>query len=42
MIARHSLFRKYVLAFAAVIGGLLIARGLIEVYVSYQVLNPSL
>jgi len=36
MIPRRSLFRKYVLAFIAVIGGLLIARGLIEIYVSYR------
>ena len=36
MKARRSLFQKYVIAFVAVIGGMLIARGLIELYMSYQ------
>ena len=36
MRVRSPIFRKYVLVFVAVIGGMLIARGLIELYISYR------
>jgi hypothetical protein len=42
MRVRSPLFRKYVLVFVAVIGGMLIARGLIELYISYRDNKASL
>jgi signal transduction histidine kinase len=36
MRVRSPIFRKYVFVFVAVIGGMLIARGLIELYISYR------
>lgn len=36
------LFRKYVFVFVAVIGGMMIARGLIELYISYRDNKASL
>ncbi len=36
MRVQGPLFRKYVLVFVAVIGGMLIVRGLIELYISYR------
>ena len=42
MRVQGPLFRKYVLVFVAVIGGMLIARGLIELYISYRDNKASL
>lgn len=36
MIVRRTLFRKYVFVFVTVIGGMLIVRGLVELYISYR------
>src|SRR5512139_3549841 len=42
MRARGRLFRKYMLVFVAVIGGLLVVRGLVELYTSYSDNKASL
>ena len=39
---RGRLFRKYALLFATVVGGLLLASSLIEMYFSYQDYNTTL
>ena len=36
MRVRGTLFRKYVLVFVAAIGGMLIVRGMVELYISYR------